>query len=121
MLATNPKVSRLAAVGRFYVPLSQAQQNELVTAISTIDKLDGLPSWMSEYFAQVEQMFEQDKSDAIQKHGNHDQSTHGNRRSGVSSTVVSDTQRFTADWGGLSINMVDGSMPTASRTNVRTR
>lgn len=93
MLVTNPKVSRLAAVGRFYVPLSQAKQNELVTAISTIDKLDGLPSWMSEYFAQVEQMFEQDKSDAIAKHGKHDQKTHGNnRRATFESPAFSDDE-----------------------------
>jgi hypothetical protein len=54
-------------------------------------------------------------SENVQKHlpGQHDQSSHGNRRSAVSPTVVSDTQRLTADWGGLSINMVDGSMPTA--------
>jgi hypothetical protein len=81
LLVTNPKISRLAAVGRFYVPLSQTQQNELVTAITTIDNPDALPSWMSDYFGQVEQMFEADKAGAVEKHGTHDQGTHGRRSS----------------------------------------
>lgn len=84
MLVANPKISRLAAVGRFYVPLSQTQQNELVTAVSTIDKIDALPSWMSDYFAQVEQMFERDgalTSELAKHRDDHDQMRHaGGRR-----------------------------------------
>ena len=48
----------------------------------------------------------------VQKHlaGQHDQKSHGVR--GLSPSVASDIVRFTQEWGGLSINMVDGSMPT---------
>jgi GNAT superfamily N-acetyltransferase len=51
------------------------------------------------------------RGESVQKHGTHDQSSHGNWADGVSSTVVEDIQRFTREWGGLSISMVDGSMP----------
>lgn len=50
--------------------------------------------------------------EAISKHASHDQKTHGNWATGVSSGVASTIQQFTRDWGGLSISMVDGSMPT---------
>jgi hypothetical protein len=48
----------------------------------------------------------------MEKHlaGQHDQKSHGVR--GLSPSVASDIVRFTQEWGGLSINMVDGSMPT---------
>lgn len=48
----------------------------------------------------------------VEKHGTHDQKTHGSWATGVSSGVVSDIQRFTREWGGLSISMVDGHQPT---------
>jgi GNAT superfamily N-acetyltransferase len=48
----------------------------------------------------------------VEKHGTHDQKTHGNWATGVSSDVASTIQQFTREWGGLSISMVDGSMPT---------
>jgi len=50
----------------------------------------------------------------MQKHlaGQHDQKSHGVRGTGLSPSVASDIIRFTQEWGGLSINMVDGSMPT---------
>ncbi len=53
----------------------------------------------------------EDFFDKMEKHQEHDQSTHGSWADGVSSTVVEDIQRFTREWGGLSISMVDGSMP----------
>jgi hypothetical protein len=50
----------------------------------------------------------------MQKHraGQHDQSSHGSWAGGLNPDVASDIVRFTQEWGGLSINMVDGSMPT---------
>jgi GNAT superfamily N-acetyltransferase len=48
----------------------------------------------------------------MEKHGSHDQKTHGSWATGVSSEVASDIQQFTREWGGLSISMVDGHMPT---------
>lgn len=48
----------------------------------------------------------------LAKHGTHNQADHGNRDGSVSSTIVSETQRLTAEWGGLSINMVSGVKPT---------
>ena len=50
----------------------------------------------------------------VTKHlaGQHDQMSHGVRGAGLSPSVASDIVRFTQEWGGLSINMVDGSMPT---------
>ena len=83
-----------------------------IQRIAPIDFIELSETKFKELNEPYDQLQEYLKTD-VAKHGNHDQSTHGNRRSGVSSTVVSDTQRFTADWGGLSINMVDGSMPTA--------
>lgn len=47
----------------------------------------------------------------LEKHGSHDQKTHGNWATGVQSGVVQDIQRYTREWGGLSISMVDGHMP----------
>jgi len=46
------------------------------------------------------------------KHGEHDQSSHGNWAVGVSLEVASEIQRYTREWGGLSISMVDGHQPT---------
>jgi hypothetical protein len=50
----------------------------------------------------------------VTKHraGQHDQSSHGSWATGLNPDVASDIVRFTQEWGGLSINMVDGSMPT---------
>jgi len=54
------------------------------------------------------------KKEIVTKHlaGQHDQKSHGVRGTGLSPSVASDIVRFTQEWGGLSINMVDGSMPT---------
>jgi hypothetical protein len=50
---------------------------------------------------------------SVQKHltGQHDQSSHGAWSTKLNPDVASDIVRFTQEWGGLSINMVDGSMP----------
>lgn len=49
----------------------------------------------------------------VEKHGTHDQSSHGNWAGArVSAEVASKIFQFTREWGGLTINMVDGSMPT---------
>lgn len=48
----------------------------------------------------------------LSKHGTHDQKTHGNWAVGVSLEVASEIQRYTREWGGLSISMVDGHQPT---------
>jgi hypothetical protein len=52
---------------------------------------------------------------SVQKHltGQHDQSSHGAWSTKLNPDVASDIVRFTQEWGGLSINMVDGSMPTS--------
>lgn len=49
----------------------------------------------------------------ISKHltGQHDQSSHGSWSTKLNPEVASNIVRFTQEWGGLSINMVDGSMP----------
>jgi hypothetical protein len=53
-------------------------------------------------------------SNEMQKHltGQHDQSSHGSWSTKLNPEVASNIVRFTQEWGGLSINMVDGSMPT---------
>jgi len=50
----------------------------------------------------------------MKKHqaGQHDQSSHGSWSTKLNPEVASNIVRFTQEWGGLSINMVDGSMPT---------
>ena len=49
----------------------------------------------------------------VAKHATHDQSTHGSWAGGrVSPEVASKIFQFTREWGGLTISMVDGSMPT---------
>jgi hypothetical protein len=52
--------------------------------------------------------------ESISKHltGQHDQSSHGSWSTRLNPEVASNIIRFTQEWGGLSINMVDGSMPT---------
>jgi hypothetical protein len=50
---------------------------------------------------------------AVQKHATHDQSSHGNWASGLSADVAAKIIQFTQEWGGLSIKMTDGSMPTS--------
>lgn len=117
MLVTNPKVSRLAAVGRFYVPLSQAQQSELITAMSTIENLDALPSWMSDYFSQVEQMFEQDKAgELIEKHGDHDQKRHGRRASIESPEFTENEFEAISSYSGSATVQVNHHLRGFSRT-----
>jgi hypothetical protein len=53
-------------------------------------------------------------SNEMQKHltGQHDQSSHGSWSTKLNPEVASNIVKFTQEWGGLSINMVDGSMPT---------
>lgn len=48
----------------------------------------------------------------ISKHGSHDQKTHGNWAIGVALEVATEIQRYTREWSGLSISMVDGHQPT---------
>jgi len=54
-------------------------------------------------------------SEEVDKHGDHDQTDHGNRDGASSSELDDETaakiQQFTRDWGGLSIKMTDGSLP----------
>ena len=52
------------------------------------------------------------KKSLLIKHGTHDQKTHGKRSRGLSPEVAQTIQQFTREWNGLSISMVDGSMPT---------
>jgi hypothetical protein len=49
----------------------------------------------------------------LEKHqsGSHDQLSHGNWATGIDPEVGQKVRQFTQEWGGLSINMVDGSMP----------
>lgn len=47
----------------------------------------------------------------MEKHGTGDQKPHGSWAHGVSPRVAADIQRFTREWGGLSISMVDGHLP----------
>jgi hypothetical protein len=49
----------------------------------------------------------------VAKHGTHDQKTHGRWASGLSDEVAGKIIQFTQEWGGLSIKMTDGSMPTS--------
>lgn len=48
----------------------------------------------------------------VAKHGEGDQKPHGSWATGLSPSVASEIQRFTREWGGLSISMVDGHLPT---------
>jgi GNAT superfamily N-acetyltransferase len=49
----------------------------------------------------------------VEKHGTHDQKTHGSWATGLSPDVAGKIVQFTREWGGLSISMKDGSMPTS--------
>jgi len=59
---------------------------------------------LSQYFSPAE----------LTKHlaGQHDQSSHGSWAVILNPDVASKIIQLTQDWGGLSINMVDGSLPT---------
>jgi hypothetical protein len=48
----------------------------------------------------------------VAKHGEGDQKPHGSWATGLSPSVAAEIQRFTREWGGLSISMVDGHLPT---------
>ena len=51
------------------------------------------------------------RANDVHKHGTGDQKPHGSWAHGVSPGVAADIQRFTREWGGLSISMVDGHLP----------
>ena len=48
----------------------------------------------------------------LEKHGTHDQSSHGSW-AGLSAGVAGKVMQLTREWGGLSINMKDGSLPNS--------
>lgn len=81
MLATNPRISQLAGMVKYYAPLKTKFGIEMTTLLTTTDEFDALPQWLQEHLLEVEQMFEADKADAIAKHGTHDQTTHARRSS----------------------------------------
>jgi hypothetical protein len=93
LLLTNPRISTLAAMSKVFAPLSPQSNRDLLKILSVTNEFDLLPEWVVVHLTQVEQMFEQDKSDAIAKHGKHDQKTHGNnRRATFESPAFSDDE-----------------------------
>jgi hypothetical protein len=65
---------------KHYAPLKTKFGVEMVKLLATTDEFDALPDWLQEHLLKVEQMFEADKAGAVEKHGTHDQRTHGRGR-----------------------------------------
>ena len=82
MLATNPRISQLAGMVKHYAPLKTKFGIDMVKLLATTSEFDALPQWLQDHLLKVEQLVEQDKANVIEKHGDHDQSSHGRRRGG---------------------------------------
>jgi hypothetical protein len=96
LLVNNPTLSRLAAMGRLYDPLTPDKQGELVFLMSTTKEFDDLPIWAQNHFHATNERYELDRivcaNAGIVKHlmGENDQSKHGrNKAAGAGGPAVS--------------------------------
>ena len=62
MLVSNPRISRLAAIAKFYAPLSPEQQIESVKLMSTTEKFEDLPFWLRENLLLTEKLQAEDRA-----------------------------------------------------------
>lgn len=104
MLVNNPVLSRLAAIGRLYDPLTAAEEGELVLLMSITEEFNNLPDWAQNHFDITNERYELDRlscaNASIVKHlmGEHDQSKHGrNKAAGVAANVDVEGRRFSVD------------------------
>jgi len=93
LLATDPRISQLAGLVKHYAPLKAKFSIEMVELLATTDDFDSLPEWLQDHLLKVEQMFEEDKKKpkVVEKHGDHDQRTHG-RRASTESVPFTDSE-----------------------------
>lgn len=61
MLVNNPVLSRLAAIGRLYDPLTAAKEGELVLLMSTTKEFNNLPDWAQNHFNITNERYELDR------------------------------------------------------------
>lgn len=102
MLANNPEISRLAALGRLYDPLPSDKALEMALLLQTTDDKKDLPDWLKVHLkvTEVRQEQEQKNLASVEKHqlGGHDQSRHANRKvAGVPEYVDLDGKRWNED------------------------
>jgi len=91
LLATNPRISQLAGMVKHYAPLKTKFGIDMVKLLATTSEFDALPQWLQDHLLKVEQLVEQDKANVIEKHGKHNQKTHGRKGSRASFEAVSFT------------------------------
>ena len=90
-MATNPRISQLAGMVKHYAPLKTKFGIDMVKLLATTSEFDALPQWLQDHLLKVEQLVEQDKANVIEKHGKHNQKTHGRKGSRASFEAVSFT------------------------------
>jgi hypothetical protein len=96
--------------------ISAEESRELSKKIRTLTPIQKVDFY---YFTVIEEQdpFEFLNKLNVSKHGDHDQSEHGNwargesAEDGLSQETAAKIQQFTRDWEGLSIKMTDGSLP----------
>jgi len=104
---SNPLISRAAA--SLAQSLSLEDKFDLVAAVSQASTIDEIKDpWKNK----ISQLI--DKKTSFKKHGDHDQSSHGNWAHGieVAPEVVRSVLDRVRENGGLSVNLKDGSEPT---------
>ena len=113
MLATDPRISHLAGMVKYYAPLKTNYGVEMVRLLSTTDEFDALPEWLQEHLLKVERMFQEDEQ-TLAKHlaGKHDQSTHAGQRLSVETPSFSDVE-------SAAISIYSGSAALQINANLR--
>jgi len=91
LLATNSRISQLAGMVKHYAPLKTKFGIDMVKLLATTSEFEALPQWLQDHLLKVEQLVEQDKANVIEKHGKHNQKTHGRKGSRASFEAVSFT------------------------------
>lgn len=67
MLIYNPVISRLLAVSKLLVPLSNEKRDELIAVVSKTETYKELPDWIREYLTSVQVALKEDLARANKK------------------------------------------------------
>jgi len=55
LLINDPEISQLAAVGKFYDPLTPARYGQLIILLERTEKFTDLPKWARDHFQNIRQ------------------------------------------------------------------
>lgn len=67
MLIYNAVISRLLAVSKLLVPLSNVKRNELIQVVSQTEDYSELPDWIKDYLVSVKVALKEDLARANKK------------------------------------------------------